>query len=80
MGEIDKLEKERSEIIMAPKPTKRLNLLAAVLILLFMIIVGNLTGKMVVTKGKSLVSRPKRKPKEYGYFGLERLWAKEEVH
>jgi uncharacterized membrane protein (UPF0182 family) len=69
-GEIDKLEKERSEVIMAAKPSRRINILAAVLILFFMIVVGNLTGKMIGNKTRGVISRPKRKPKEYKYFGL----------
>jgi hypothetical protein len=69
-GEIDKLEKERSEVIMASKPTKRINIIALVLIFLFMVVVGNLTTKMVVHNGRAAVSKPKRKPKEYKYFGL----------
>lgn len=69
-AEIDKLEKERSEVIMAAKPTQRINIIAVVLILLFMIVVGNLTGRMIGNKTRGVVSRPKRKPKEYRYFGL----------
>jgi hypothetical protein len=64
---------------MAPRPTRRLNLIATALILLFMVVVGNLTGKMIANKGRAIVSRPKRKPKEYRYFGLQRLWTKEEL-
>ena len=72
-GEIDKLEKERSEVIMASKPTKRVNVLTAVLILLFMIIVGNFSGKLLFPhKAKTQTNRKQR---EYGYLGLEKLWA-----
>lgn len=63
---------------MAAKPNRRINILATVLIFLFMIVVGNLTGKLIGNNTKAVVSQPKRKPKEYRYFGLEKLWAKDE--
>jgi chromosome segregation ATPase len=52
-NEIDRLEKERSEVIMASKPNrKRVNYLTALLVLLFMVILGNLTGKMLAYEGR----------------------------
>jgi hypothetical protein len=62
------LEKERSEVIMASKPTKRVNLVTAVLILLFMIILGNSTGKILFPH-KTKTPRV-RKQREYKYWGL----------
>jgi hypothetical protein len=53
---------------MTSKPTKRVNLVTAVLILLFMIIVGNSTGKILFPH-KAKTPRV-RKQREYKYWGL----------
>lgn len=50
--EIDKLEKERSEIIMASKPKKNMNLVTVVLILILMIVVGNIGGNLIGSQFK----------------------------
>lgn len=60
---------------MAAKPNKKhLNLIILALVAVFMIVVGNVTGKLVGLK--STPPRPlRKKQRDYKYFGLEKLWA-----
>ncbi len=74
--EIDRTEKERSEVIMAPRPKQQRNWVILMVVLIVMLLAGNATGKALDlgrgTRGKGVI-----KKKEYGYFGLERLWTDE---
>ena len=60
---------------MKPK-RKGFNLLLCAILLIVGILLGNLCGKALGFGKKS--GREVRKEREYKYFGLEKLWAKEE--
>lgn len=60
---------------MASKPSKKnINIIILVLIAIFMIVIGNVTGKLVGIKNTP-PHTIKKKQREYKYFGLEKFWA-----
>lgn len=76
-AEIDKLEKERSEVIMAQPTRTRPNLIKLVVVAVLMLVLGNLLGRAIGLPGLA-TKKQKSKKREYRYFGLERLWSSEE--
>lgn len=77
--EIDRTEKERSEAIMAPRPKQQRNWVVLIVIILVMLLVGNITGKALGIGRNENKPNLNNKKKDYGYFGLEKLWAKEKT-
>jgi flagellar basal body-associated protein FliL len=64
---------------MAPRPKQQRNWVVLILILLVMLLVGNATGKVLGIGRKENEPSANAKKKDYGYFGLEKLWAKEKA-
>ena len=70
--EIDRLEKEKSEIIMTSTPKKVPNIFKIILVLIIGLILGNLLGK-----GLGLGRRHVKQRREEGWvdkIGLRRFW------
>ena len=67
--EIDKTEKERSEVIMAPRPKQHRNWAVLMSILIVMIVVGNAAGKALEGRSGSRWKWSSKK-KESGYLGV----------
>jgi hypothetical protein len=68
--EIDKMERERSELIMASKPhNKQAAIIKFLVVIIVLLIAGNLAGHAIGlhSLGKST---NKKKQREYRYFGL----------
>ena len=68
--EIDRFEKEKSELIMTSKPRQNRNLLKLVVIFILAVVVGNLAGKGMGLGRK----KEAKKKREYRWYDVGGWW------